>query len=134
MVTAILKILAAKTEKVACLKIELEELKTGQKFDPEEKDKLYCEIVTGELKKIAKHLAEAGHSFQDVYLALQIAEAESEENNFFAGLHFKHKPSDKEAEKHYFFNSNRSETFSEKFRPTLKQIFDDCQPELAART
>lgn len=123
MVTAILKILAAEVERSACLKIELAELKNGQKFDLEKKDELYCEFVTAEFEKIVKDLIEANHSFQDVYLALQIAEAESEENKFFAGLSFNHDPTQDEARNYYFLETKRSETFAAKFRPALERIF-----------
>jgi hypothetical protein len=128
MITEILILLAEEVEKEVCLKIENDELKTGNKLSHEYRDELYCQKVISKFEKFITRLRKAGCSEQDIYNVLQMAEANSEENEWFAGLHFGHSPNGDEKFDYYANHTQRPKIFEEKFKAAISRLFQ--QPEL----
>lgn len=127
MITEILILFAEEVEREACLRIELDELNTGIKLNLEEKDEAYCQIVIARFEKFIDRLLKANCSEQDIYNVLQIAEADSEENEWFAGMYFGHSPNDYEKIDYYANHSQRPEIFEKKFKAAISKLFQQRQ-------
>lgn len=127
MINDVFVLLADSIEKEACLKIQIKELEIGQKLDSEAKDSLYCEVVLARFEKNIDKLIKAGHSALDIYNALQIAEADSEDNEHFAGMFFKHSPNHLEKSEYYANHSGRPAMFEKKFKKGIYELFEKYQ-------
>ena len=123
MISGILMLYAKEVEENACLEIENEELKTGNKLSDEDRDDAYRQKIISKFEKIIDQIIRAGCSEQDVYNVLQIAESNSKLNGWFAGLFFNHDPNDDEKYDYYANHTKRPEEFEKKFKADISRLF-----------
>lgn len=127
MITEILILFAEGVEKNVRLEIELEEFKSGNKLSDEERDDVYCQKVIAKFEKFITRLRKTNCSEADIYNVLQIAEANSEENEWFAGLHFAHSPNGEEKFDYYANHSQRPKIFEKKFKAAITELFQQAE-------
>ena len=130
MISELLKLLAEEVEKEVCLRIENDELKTGIKLSREERNEVHCQKVISKFEKFIDRLREAGCLEQDIYNVMQMAESESEDNEWFAGIHFGHSPNGNEKFEYWANHTDRPKFFEKKFRDAVYKMFE--QPELSS--
>jgi len=128
MINELLILLAEEVEKEVCLRIENDELKTGKKLSQEERDEVHCQKVISKFEKFITHLRKAGYSQQDIYNVLQMAESASEDNEWFAGIHFGHSPSGNEKFDYWANHTERPKFFENKFRAAVYKMFRQFEP------
>lgn len=130
MISELLKLLAEEVEKEVCLRIENDELKTGIKLSQEERNEVHCQKVISKFEKFIDRLRKAGCLEQDIYNVMQMAESESEDNEWFAGIHFGHSPNGNEKFEYWANHTDRPKFFENKFRAAVYKMFE--QPELSS--
>ena len=113
MIPFLTRYIAKKIEEVARKNVKLCELENRKQLSQEDKDKVYSDSVIYQVNELLSLSKDVNR--QELYMALQIEEIESEENEYYAGLSLNRQPNKEEKAEHYC-NGNRPLTFEQNFR------------------